>query len=141
MNHDLLTRLYLRQYAFLKRRYPGQSPSAIFHFATIGVSALVSLAGLALLAMGFWGISYMLGRIIVPWSAPRWLIAAGSLALAFLPGMIIDKKMSAYQTVRLDLITFYSTPRERLRWWLAVLSIVPLVGIVAVCFVSLRSSG
>lgn len=140
MNHDLLTRLYLRQYAFLTRRYPRQPASAIYHFATLGVSALVSLAGLATLALGFWVISRALNRPIVPWAAPDWLVVVGSLGLAFLPGVFIDKKMSSLRLVDKDLVTFYSEPQERLRWWLAVLSIIPLTGVVAVCFVALRSS-
>ncbi|MCW5574221.1 MAG: hypothetical protein KIT37_14460 [Steroidobacteraceae bacterium] len=140
MNHDLLTRLYLRQYAFLIRRYPRQPASAIYHYATLGVSALVSLAGLAILALSFWIISRALNRPIVPWAAPDWLVVVGSLGLAFLPGIFIDKKMSSLRLVDQDLVTFYSAPAERLRWWVAVLSILPLTGIVAACFVALRSS-
>ena len=141
IEHDLLTRLYLRQYAFLTRRYPRQSQSTIFHLATLGVSAFVSLAGLAALALGFWFISRVLGRPITPWAAPDWLIIAGSLGLAFLPGLLIDKKMSSIRFVERDLISMYSAPRERLRWWIAVLSILPLAVIVAACFVALRSTG
>jgi len=140
MHHDLLTRLYLRQYAFLTRRYPRQPASAIYHYATLGVSALMSLAGLAILAFGFWVVSRVLHRPIVPWAAPDWLIVVGSLGLAFLPGIFIDKKMSPLRLVGQDLVTFYSAPGERLRWWLAVLSILPLTGVVAACFVALRSS-
>lgn len=138
MNHDLLTRLYLRQYAFLSRRYPRQPPSAIFHFATLAVSGLVSLAVLAISALGFWIVSRVLNRPIVPWDAPDWLIVVGSLGLAFLPGIFIDKKMSPLRLVDQDIVTFYSAPRERLRWWFTVLSILPLTGIVAACFVALR---
>lgn len=141
MNHDLLTRLYLRQYAFLKRRYPRQPASAIYHFATLGVSALVSLAALAILALGSWVVSRLLNRPIVPWAAPDWLIVVGSVGLAFLPGVFIDKKMSPFRLVDQDVVTFYSAPGERLRWWVSVLSILPLAGVVAACFVALRSSG
>jgi len=55
--------------------------------------------------------------------------------------MIVDKKMSPLRLVAEDVITFYSTPRQRFRWWLAVLSILPLAGIVAACFAALRSGG
>lgn len=141
MNHDLLTRLYLRQYAFLTRRYPRQPSSVIFHFATLGVSGLLSLAVLAAVALGFWVASYVLNRPITPWAAPDWLVGLGCLGVAFLPGMIVDKKMSPLRLVAEDVITFYSTPRQRFRWWLAVLSILPLAGIVAACFAALRSGG
>jgi hypothetical protein len=140
-DHDLLTRLYLRQYAFLRRRSPRQPPSATFHYATIGVSALMSLASLALLALGFWAISWVLNRLIVPWDAPEWLIVLASLCIAFLPGVFIDKKMSSFRDVDQHFIVFYSTPKQRFLWWLAVFSIFPLAGIVAACFASLRSLG
>lgn len=141
MNHDLLTRLYLRQYAFLTRRYPRLPPSAIFHFATVGVSALLSLVILAAVALGFWIASRVLNKPVVPWAAPDWLIVVSCLGVAFLPGMFIDKKMSALRIVDQDLVAFYSTPRERLRWLLAVLSILPLTGVVVACFAALRLSG
>jgi hypothetical protein len=140
IEHDFLTRLYLRQYAFLTRRYPRQPQSTIYHLATLGVSGLVSLAGLAVLAFGFWFVSRVLGRPITPWAAPNWLIAAGSLGLTLLPGLFIDKKMSPLRFVEQGLIAMYSEPRERRRWWMAVLSIVPLAGIVAACFTALRAT-
>jgi hypothetical protein len=138
MNHDLLTRLYLRQYAFLTRTHARQTASARFHFATLAVSGLVSLAGLAMLAFGFWIASRALNKPIVPWAAPDWLILVGSSALVLLPGIFIDKKMSRLRYVDEGVIAFYSTPGERLRWWLGVLSIFPLGGVVAACFGALR---
>src|SRR3954465_406402 len=108
MSHDFLTRLYLRQYAFLTRRYPHQPPSAIFHFAAIGVSSLLSLAALAIVALGCWTASHVLGRLIVPWAGPNWLIFSGSLGLGFLPGIFVDKKMAVLRPVDQGLVAFYS---------------------------------
>jgi len=73
MNHDLLSRIYLRHYAFLMRRYRGHPPSTIFHYATFGVSALLSTWLLATVAVGFWLASRVLGRPVAPWDAPDWL--------------------------------------------------------------------
>jgi hypothetical protein len=139
MNHDLLTRLYLRHYAYLTNRYPHQPPATIFHFATLGVSALLSLALFATLALGFWIASSLLNRPITPWALPGWVIAFGCLVLAFLPGLIVDRKMSPLRVVGQELVEFYSKPEERFRWWLTIFSILPLTCIVAACFVALRS--
>jgi hypothetical protein len=139
MKHDLLTRLYLRQYAFLTRTRAHQTASARYHFATLAVSALVSLAGLAMLAFGFWFASRVLNKLIVPWAAPDWLILVVSSALVLLPGFYIDKKMSPLTFVDENVIAFYSAPSQRFRWWLGVLSILPLGGVVAACFGALRT--
>ncbi len=141
MNHDLLTRIYLRHYAFLTRRYKSQPASAIYHLATLTVSALVSLAGLAILALGLWFIVRVLDLPVAIWAAPDWLAIGVSLSLAFLPGVFIDKKMFPLRVVDEDLIAFYSTPRERFRWWLALLSTVPLGAVVGACFGLLRVVG
>jgi hypothetical protein len=97
------------------------------------------LALFAALALGFWLASSMLNRPITPWALPGWVIAFGCLVLAFLPGLIVDRKMSPLRIVDQELVALYSTPGERCRWWLTVLSILPLTSIVAVCFVALRS--
>lgn len=138
MNHDVLTRAYLRHYAFLMRRYPHQQPTTIYHFAVLAVAALLSLALLALTAIGFWLASHILQTPVVPWNAPKWLILALSAMLVFLPGYFVDKKMEPFRFVGEDLIALYSTQGQRLRWWLTVLSILPLAAVVAACFAVLR---
>lgn len=141
MSHDFLTRIYFRHYAFLMRRYPGRPPSAIFHYATFGISALLSAWLLAIVAVSFWLASQVFGRPIAPWDGPNWLIVSGSLGLVFLPGLYVDRKFRALLRVDFSLIEAFSTPNERFRWWLAALSTVPSAAIVAGCFGAIRLSG
>lgn len=140
MDHDFLSGVYFRHYAFLVRRYRDRSPSAIFHYATYGVSALLSTWLLAAVAVGFWLASRALGRPVAPWNAPDWLVMLGSLAVVFLPGLYVDRRFHSLQRLDGSVIELFSSPRERWRWWLAALSIAPAVGIVAACFAAIRSS-
>lgn len=139
MDKDLLTGIYLRHSAFLVRRYPEQPSSAVFHFATLGVTVLVAAWLLAILALAFLVASQILGKPIAPWSAPIWLIAVASVALVFLPGIYVDRKFRSC-SVDTSLLENYNAPRERLLWWLLVLSLVLSAGIVAACFGAIRLS-
>jgi hypothetical protein len=138
INHDFLTRVYLRHYAFLRRIYPHQPPTAVFHFATLGVSVLLSAA---LLALGFRLTSRLLHRPVAPWEAHDGVVIALSLGLVFLPGWFVDRRMQHLRVVDEELIMFFGARDQRLRWWLAVLLFIPLGRIVAACFAALRASG
>lgn len=140
MDHDLLSGVYFRHYAFLMRRYRDRSPSAIFHYATLGVSALLSTWLLAVVAVGFWLASLAVGRPIAPWNAPDWVVVLGSLTVVFLPSIYVDRRFHALRVLDDSIIEFFSSPRERWRWWLAAMSMIPSAGIVAACFAAIRSS-
>lgn len=139
MKHDFLTQVYLRQYAFLVRGRPQISPRTAFHFSTLAVSGLMSLATLAILALALLILSRMLGRPVAPWSAPDWALVIVAAGIAFLPGMYIDRKMEAYRLVGSDLIAQYSTQRQRWLWLLTISSIIPLATITGLCFAAIRA--
>jgi hypothetical protein len=137
--HDLLTRMYLRHYAFLRRSYPRQSPRAIYHFATLGLSGLLSSALLALLAAASLAISLILARPVVPWTVPEWALIIGSAVIALVPGLAIDRRFRNLIDVNQETVEQYSSGAQRRQWWLMLLSIVPICGTVAVCFGVLRT--
>lgn len=137
--HDFLTRLYLRHYAFLRRRYPRQPARAIYHFATLGLSGLLSCALLALIAAASLSVSVLVARPIVPWSLPDWALIVGSVAIAFVPGLAIDVRFRNLVDVNEETVEVYSSDAHRRLWWLMVLAIVPMCGIMAFCFGVLRA--
>lgn len=138
-SREFLTRVYLRHYAFLRRIYPRQPAKSIYHFATLGISMLVSFALLALTAVVFLTVSLVVQRPVVPWAFPDWIMFAGSMALVFLPGFAIDEKFRSLIDVDLETLELYSSGGQRKWWWLMVLSLLPLGGIVAACFGVLRA--
>lgn len=137
--HDLLTKMYLRHYAFLRRRYPRQPARAIYHLATLGLSGLLSCALLALIATLSLSLSVLVARPVVPWSLPDWALIIGSAAVAFLPGLAIDVRFRNLVDVNAGTVELYSSGAHRRWWWLMALSIVPICGTVAVCFGILRA--
>lgn len=136
---DFLKQVYLRHYAFLRRLYPRQSAKAIYHFATLGISGLVSLALLALVAVACLAVSLIVQRPVLPWALPDAVLVAGCVGLAFLPGFAIDAKLRDLVYVNDDVLAFYSSDNQRLRWWLMVLAVLPLGAITAACFAVLRA--
>jgi hypothetical protein len=139
VRHDILTQMYLRQYAFLMRCSPRLSPGTAFHFSTLAVSGIASLAVLAALATTLWISSLVLGRSLAPWLLPNWALIAFALAITFFPGMYIDRKMAELRTVGSDLIAVYSSSRQRALWLLTMFSIIPLATIIGFCFADLRT--
>lgn len=137
--HDLLTRVYLRHYAFLHRVYPRQSAQATYHFATLGISGLVSFTLVALTAAFSLAVSLILQRPVVPWALPDWALIAGVAGTVFLPGFVIDAKFRNVVEVNREVLEFYSSESKRMRWWLMVLSIPALGAITAACFGILRA--
>jgi len=138
-DHDLLTRMYLRQYAFLRHRYPRQPARAIYHFATLGLSGLLSCALVALIALVLLAVSGLVARPVVPWSLPDWALIVGSVAVAFVPGLAIDARFRDMADVNAETVEAYSSGAHRRKWLLMVLSIVPICGTVAVCLGILRA--
>lgn len=136
---DFLKQVYLRHYAFLRRIYPRQSAKSIYHFATLGISGLVSLALLALVGVACLVVSLIVQRPVLPWALPDAVLVAGCVGLAFLPGFAIDAKFRNLVDVDDEVLAFYSSDSQRLRWWLMVLSVLPLGAITAACFGMLRA--
>lgn len=130
--------MYLRHYAFLRRHYPRQPAKAIYHFATLGLSALLSLALLALLSAASLAVSLMLARPIVPWSLPDWALVVGAAALAFVPGWAIDVRFRTMVDVDPETIELFSSDENRRKWWLMALSILPISAVMGACFAVLR---
>jgi hypothetical protein len=139
VKHDLLTSMYLRQYAFLMRCSPRMSPGTAFHYSTLAVSGIVSLAVLAAIATALWISSQVFGKSLIPWLLPNWALVICAFGIAFLPGMYIDRKMAFLRTVEDHLIAMYSSRHQRVLWLLTILSIIPLATIVGLCFGSLGS--
>ena len=139
MRHDVLTKMYLRQYAFLIRRSPRLSPGTAFHFSTLAVSGIASLAVLAALATTLWILSLVLGRSLAPWLLPNWALIVFAAGIAFLPGMYIDRKMAELRAVGSDLIAIYSSRHQRALWLLTMFSIIPLAAVIGFCFAALRT--
>lgn len=81
--HNLLTRMYLRHYAFVRRAYPRQSANAIYHLATLGLSGLASLAVLAFTAATSLVVSLFMQSPVAPWEFPNWVLIVGSAAIAW----------------------------------------------------------
>jgi len=135
---DFLTRMYLRHYAFLRRLYPQLAAENIYHFATLGVSGVISCALLALTAAGCLAVSGLLARPIVPWSLPNWAVMVACAAIVFVPGWLIDTRFKNLTDVQPETVELYSSSANRRQWWLMVVSIVPMCGTVAVCFAILR---
>lgn len=139
MMHDALTQMYLRQYAFLMRGRLRISPATAFHFSTLAVSGLVSLAALATLAVALWISSLVLGRPLAPWLLPNWAFVAMAVGIAFVPGMYIDRKMAGLRSIESDLIDLYSTRHQRRLWLLTIGSIIPLAAVIGLCFAAIRA--
>ena len=140
VKHDALTAMYLRQYAFLVRCSPRISPGTAYHFSTLAVSGIVSLAMLAAAAAILWIASLVLGRSLAPWLLPDWALVIGALGIVFLPGMYVDRKMVGLRTVGSELIALYSSRHQRKLWLLTIASIVPLATAVGMFFVALRGA-
>lgn len=141
MKHDVLTRTYLRQYAFLMHCRPRTSPGAAFHFSTLAVSGIASLVVFTALAVALWISSLALGRTLAPWLLPNWAFAALALGIAFLPGMYVDRKMAGLRTVDSALLARYDSRHQRILWLLTIASIIPLTILAGICFVALRNAG
>jgi hypothetical protein len=138
VKHDVLTTMYLRQYAFLMRCSPRMSPGTAFHFSTLAVSGIASLAVLAAIAAALWISSLVLGQSLMPWLLPDWALIVCAFGIAFLPGLYIDRKMADLRIVESDLIALYSSRYQRVLWMLTILSVIPLAAIVGLCFAALR---
>lgn len=134
----MLTRIYLRHYAYIARIYPSRSPLGIHHLTVLGVGWLVSLCIFAAMALGLLVASVVLARPIAPWSAPKWLLLAVIAAVMLLPGWHLDKRMLGSRRVDADVLSFYNSRSQRIRWWLGLLSILPLCGVIAACFAAIR---
>jgi hypothetical protein len=130
--------MYLRQYAFLMRCSPRMSPGTAFHFSTLAVSGIASLAVLAAIAAALWISSLVLGQSLMPWLLPDWALIVCAFGIAFLPGLYIDRKMADLRIVESDLIALYSSRYQRVLWMLTILSVIPLAAIVGLCFAALR---
>jgi hypothetical protein len=109
--HDWLTRIYLHHYAFLRRIYPRQSAKAIYHFATLGISGLVSLALLALTAVALVAVSLVPGRPVVPWALPDEILFASCAAIVFLTGWAIDTRFRNLSDVDGETLELYGSDR------------------------------
>jgi hypothetical protein len=134
----MLTRIYLRHYAYLTRIDPNRPLTGIYHLATLGVGWLLSLVTFAGIALGLLVISIAIQQPILPWAAPKWVVVGVCAGIAFLPGWFVDRKMLHLRVVEKDLLDFYGSRSQRIRWWLGFLSILPLSGIVAASFMLLR---
>jgi hypothetical protein len=130
--------MYLRQYAFLMRCSPRMSPGTAFHFSTLAVSGIASLAVLAAIAGALWISSLVLGQCLMPWLLPDWALIVCAFGIAFLPGLYIDRKMADLRIVESDLIALYSSRYRGGVWMLTILSVIPLAAIVGLCFAALR---
>ena len=137
--HDLLTRMYLRHYAFLRLRYREQPTRVIYHFATLGLSGLISVALLALLAASSLVISLICARPVVPWTLPDWALIVGAATIVFVPGWVIDQRFEKLTDVSPEIVKLYGSGEQRRHWRLMVLSVLPLCAIAAACFGILRS--
>lgn len=138
MDHDMLTRIYLRHYAYLTRLYPNRPLTGIYHLATLGVGWLLSLVAFAGVALGLLIISIVIQEPILPWAAPKWVLVAVCVIIAFVPGWFVDREMRHLRIVEKDLLEFYGSRSQRIRWWLGLLSLLPLSGIIAASFALLR---
>lgn len=139
VKHDVLTAMYLRQYAFLMRCSPRMLPGTAYNFSTLAVSGVVSLAVLTALVAVLWMSSLVPGQPLIPWLLPDWAWVVCAFAIAFLPGMYIDYKMAGLRTVGNDLIAMYSSRYQRVLWLLTILSIVPMAAVIGFCFAALRT--
>jgi len=137
--NDLVTRMYLRHYAFLRLRYPEQPARVIYHSATLALSGQFSAALLALIAASFLAVSLIFARPVVPWVLPDWALIVGAATIVFVPGWVIDRRFNNLVDVDPETVGLYSSDEQRRSWWLMVLSILPTCGIVAACFGFLRS--
>ena len=137
--HDLVMRMYLRHYAFLRLRYPEQPARVIYHFATLALSGLFSVALLALIAASFLAVSLIFAKPVVPWALPDWALIVGAATIVFVPGWVIDRRFNNLVDVNPETVGLYSSGEQRRSWWLMVLSILPICGILAACFGFLRS--
>jgi hypothetical protein len=129
-----LTRMFLRDYAFVERMPGTRGHHSAHNLALIATSAWLTAACLAA-----WCIFCAIASPILPgwlalWSAPRWSAIVQLVVLVFVPSMLLDRKMRRYEAQRTAMIDLYSTPRERTYWWWTTASIVPLIGLVAACF-------
>lgn len=137
--HDLVMRMYLRHYAFLRLRYPEKPARVIYHFAALALSGLFSAALLALIAASFLAVSLIFARPVVPWALPDWALIVGAATIVFVPGWVIDRRFNNLVDVNPETVGLYSSGEQRRSWWLMVFSILPICGIAAACFAFLRS--
>jgi hypothetical protein len=94
---------------------------------------------LALVAVACLAVSLILQIPVLPWALPDAVLVAGCAGLAFLPGFAIDAKFRSLVDVNDEVLAFYSSDSQRLRWWLETLSVLPLGAITAACFGMLRA--
>jgi hypothetical protein len=115
------------------------APRTAYHFSTLAISGVASVAVLASIATALWIFSLLLGRHLEPWLLPDWAQVNFAIGIAFLPGMYIDRKMEKFRIVDSELIAAYSSKRQRALWWLTIFSIIPLALIIGLCFAELRA--
>jgi hypothetical protein len=128
---DFFTRMFLRDYAFVETLHKNSSHHTNFEFASLSTSAWVVSVAYALAAVACLLLRDVIPHQLNPATAPKPVIFVECIVVAFGGGWFVDTKARPFRSARPKNIDDFKTPKERFKWWLTALSIVPLVAIFA----------
>jgi len=128
---DFVTRMFLRDYAFIETLSKNRSHHANCEFAAISVGAWVVALGFMLVT----AVCLVLRDVIPPplniATASKPVTFVECLAIVLGGAWFVENKIRPFRSARPDCIDDFKTPRERLKWWLTSLSIVAFVATLA----------
>lgn len=126
--------MFLRDYAFIETLHENASHRTNCEFAVISMGGWVVLVEFTLVSA-----ACLLFRDVIPpqlnlVTASKPVMLIECLAIVLSAAWFVESKARPFRATRPDNIDEFKTPPERLKWWLTVLSIVPITAALAGIF-------
>jgi hypothetical protein len=131
---NFFERMFLRDYAFIETMHQDRSHHKNCEFAIISMGAWVVLVEFTLVAAA----CLLLREVIPPQlniaTAPKPILLAECIAIVLSGAWFVETVARPFKSARPANVDDFKVPQEQLKWWLTLLSIIPIVAAMAGVF-------
>jgi hypothetical protein len=138
---SFVTRMFLRDYAFIERLHGKLHHSVNYNFAALATTAWFTVLTILLLLFLCVLFRDVIPAFINPLTAEKGILLIECLTIPFIVDFLVERSIQRYKSAgRPDAVDRFSVPIERIKWWATTLSILAMTAAVAMLLARNASS-